>query len=95
MKESTKKAIDWATKLAAAADMELTPAGFKYHSERLWIAATVTEDLLLLTVPADGKDPSLRVARNEYLEKFIDSTTPDSVDGPKPKKKPKKKEKQE
>lgn len=71
MKESTKKAIDWATGVVSEAGMEITPAGFKYHSERLWIALTPGNDLILLTIPADGKTaPDLKIARAEYLEAF-------------------------
>lgn len=86
MRASTQKAIEWAIGLVTNAELELTPAGFKYHSERLWVAQTATDDLILLTIPADGKDPSLKIARAEYLEAF--NANP-------PKKKVKKKEKNE
>lgn len=53
MKESTRKALDEATVVAAGAGRTVTPAGFKYHSEKLWIAVDTDGGLVVVDL-ADG-----------------------------------------
>jgi len=84
MKESTRKAIDWATEVIEAAGLKMTEAGFKYHSERFWVAFTESADSIWLMIPADGKDPEMKIYRGEYAEDF------GGKEEPAPKKKKKK-----
>lgn len=54
MKPSTKKAIDETTALMKEAGHTLTEAGFKYHSERLWLAVTTAGNIVGLQIDKDG-----------------------------------------
>lgn len=62
MKESTRKTIDWAIGVCVAAGIVVTPAGFKYHSEKLWLAVTDTADVVWLNLAEEAK-PSLWIYR--------------------------------
>ncbi len=55
MKESTRVAIERATQTLAKAGVALTEAGFKYHSERIWLGVTKDDSVVWLTIGADGK----------------------------------------
>lgn len=74
VRPSTKKAIDEATELLKEAGVSLSPAGFKYHSERVWLALTDGTDLDLLQLEIDKSGEwELYVRRHEYVEK-VDRT---------------------
>lgn len=75
MKPSTKKAIDETTARLKGAGLELTEAGFKYHSERLWLGVTTDADIVRLEIDKDGNAVTT-LLRNDYAEAFVDGKKP-------------------
>lgn len=56
MRESTKKALEEATRRCKDAGVKLSVAGFKYHAERIWLGVTEDDNVVLVEVPVVYKD---------------------------------------
>jgi hypothetical protein len=90
MKPSTERALTHAQRLVEAAGDKLSPAGFKYHSERTWLGMTMGGDVIAVFVfPEPDKLPVVAIHRNEYKENYVDP----AAKAPEPEKKSVKKPK--
>ena len=69
MRKATQILIEESSIQLVEAGYNLTPAGLKFHSGRLWIGETTDGDLVTVRI-TDGV-LSVHVFRNDYREEFI------------------------
>lgn len=69
MRQSTANALAEATRRCKSHGITVKPAGFKYHSERIWLGVAENDDLILVEVPVVFKE-----SNPEELHVFVYST---------------------